>query len=702
MHYALNELLDIRTVQALMDTLDDINKLPSAILDKDGNILTATAWQDVCTKFHRLNKSTEKKCRESDTHISAGVGESASTVIYQCPMGLVDAAAPIIIDGVHLGNVFIGQLFMESPDEAYFIQQARQYGFDETTYLEAVRKVPLCSEDQLLASINFIGTLVHVLAESGLQRRRQLESEIALRDSENKLKVIFETSEAGIMVVSPLGVITFANRRMAVMFGLHLKDLIGSHYLDYVHDTEKQAGIKSMLQIASGEKTSVELIRHYIRKDGTDFWGNLTGTRFGNVDGSMRDQIIVISDISERKRTEDVKILLEKQLQQAQKLESLGVLSGGIAHDFNNILAVINGNAYMAKIDPEEAEGYLSTIEKAVERAAGLCRQMMDYAGNTQSQQSTINLVVLVDEMVQMLRSTIPQNAVITIDCQSNFLNMLGDKNQINQIIMNLIINASEAIGEAQGEIKVALTTREVTLKQPEIDYLGREIRPNYYACLEVTDNGDGMDEETTKRIFEPFYTTKFMGRGLGMSAVLGIVTTHNGSLLLTSQVGLGTSFRILFPLQPSESVDDKAQIPVHTFTLVPMNSTILLVEDEEQVSIIASKMLNKLGFTVMEAANGVEAIETYQKYATDIKLVITDIGMPFMDGYELIPRLKSLNPALPIVVSSGFSEQTITSRISRDELAGFICKPYNIDNVINVLMSLRGDLLTSCQSTQG
>jgi ligand-binding sensor protein len=191
----------------------------------EGNILTATAWQDVCTKFHRLNLSVATRCNESDTRIKVNVGDCASPVIYKCPLGMTDSAMPIIVEDQHIGNVFIGQLFMEQPEEGYFIEQACQYGFDENAYLEAVRKVPLCTEEQILINLKFISNFVQVLAEQGLTQKRQFESERLLQESEKKLKVIFDSSVAGIMVVSPLGIITFANRRMAEMFGVTLNTL---------------------------------------------------------------------------------------------------------------------------------------------------------------------------------------------------------------------------------------------------------------------------------------------------------------------------------------------------------------------------------------------------------------------------------------------------------------------------------------------
>jgi CheY-like chemotaxis protein len=323
-------------------------------------------------------------------------------------------------------------------------------------------------------------------------------------------------------------------------------------------------------------------------------------------------------------------------------------------------------------------------IEKASERAAGLCRQMLAYAGKTQFVESHVDMTALVDDVLHMLKSTLPQNVTIKPYLTGDIPHIKADASQIRQIVMNLIINASEAIGEAQGDIRVALTKTDITTGQQEKDHLGKVITPGSYLCLEVADTGCGMDDETKQRIFEPFYTTKFPGRGLGMSAVLGIVTSHKGALQLSSQPGQGTTFKVYLPVQIGESVveSNEKSVPADW----QGSGTILLVEDEPQLVTVAKTLLETLGFSVIEASNGVEAIEQYRKNAAEITLVLTDIGMPLMDGYELIAELKKLDPALPIIASSGFGDEDVISRIPPGDIAGLISKPYSFDQLRDVL----------------
>lgn len=285
-----------------------------------------------------------------------------------------------------------------------------------------------------------------------------------------------------------------------------------------------------------------------------------------------------------------------------------------------------------------------------------------------------------------MLRATIKKNVTITLDLSTDIPSIKADASQIRQVVMNLIINASEAIGTEQGNITVTLAIAEIEAGQSEKGYLGKVITPGSYICLKVTDNGCGMDEGTKQRIFEPFYTTKFTGRGLGMSAVLGIIKAHNGALQLTSQQGEGTTFKIYLPVQSSEPVGDL--LPY--VSLMPWqpwqgSGTILLVEDEPQLITVAKALIQALGFSVIEAANGQAALELYQKNALYITLVLTDIGMPVMDGYQLIRELKILNPELPIIVSSGSGETEITSCI-HENIAGVVSKPYSFDQLREAL----------------
>jgi len=460
---------------------------------------------------------------------------------------------------------------------------------------------------------------------------------------------------------------------------------------DYYHPedlTTARALIDQALCSRTGRAVPIEYEFRFKKADGTYCWLHDSTTACFNENDELEYYFGSAYDITERKMAEEAKLALDLHLQQTQKLESLGVLAGGIAHDFNNLLGVIIGHCSLAKLRPTKALDSIKPIEIAAERAAELCQQMLAYAGKSNFIRSEVQLSELVHEMVEMVKSSVGKNVSINSDLASDLSPITADVSQIRQVIMNLILNASEAIGDSQGEVHVCLARRDVKADQHSYDYLRNIIPPGEYACLDVTDNGCGMDDETQQRIFEPFYTTKFTGRGLGMSAVLGIINKHNGALQLFSQPGMGSTIKVFIPIQAGEIA--RVESPQQdAFAQWKGNGTILLVEDEEEIRTITEFMLEDLGFTVIKAMNGKEGLDLYRKHSADICLVLTDIGMPIMDGYALFRELKKLRPELPIIISSGFGDNDITSRIPREELAGLVSKPYSFDQLEKLLRSI-------------
>ncbi len=399
---------------------------------------------------------------------------------------------------------------------------------------------------------------------------------------------------------------------------------------------------------------------------------------------------VLATTISQKKAKEE-RLKFEQQFQQTQKLESLGVLAGGIAHDFNNILTVILGHCYIVDEDNNIEIGqkeHIKQIEKAANRAADLCRQMLSYAGKNSFVQTSINLWLLVDETVKMLHSAIKKNVVFDLDLRCDVPEIIGDSAQIQQVVMNLIINAAEAIGYKNGTVKVVLVRTIVQSEKGESDFLGNAIPPGSYACMTVSDDGCGMDNETQNRIFEPFYTTKFTGRGLGMSAVLGIIRSHYGALQLSTTLGIGTTFKVYFPLS-AVSVATETTPTAGFFSIEKCRGTVLLVDDEEGLRFIGSALLRAMGFSVITAADGREALEIYRERGDGIDIILLDLLMPVMGGIAAYQNLREISTEFPIVICSGYNTDEIMEDINNDEHAAVILKPYKPDQLRSVLVKL-------------
>ena len=397
-------------------------------------------------------------------------------------------------------------------------------------------------------------------------------------------------------------------------------------------------------------------------------------------DGDVLCLGTVMRDITERKRAEERQKNLEAKLQQAQKMESLGVLAGGIAHDFNNLLMGVLGHADIALLElpPESpARGELKNITAAALRAAELTKQMLAYSGKGKFVVEALNLSKLVEEMAHLLQVSISKNVVLKYHFADNLPTIEADASQIRQIVMNLIINASEAVGEKSGVVSLSTDVIEADRSYLSETYLDEDLPEGCYVSLEVADTGCGMDEQTQRKIFAPFFTTKFTGRGLGLAAVLGIVRGHGGALKIYSQPQRGSTFKVLFPAS-RQPVEESAG-PSATKQEWRGSGVILVVDDDEPVRIATKLMLEKLGFTVLTAEDGRAALEVFRSRIDEIVVVLLDLTMPRLDGEETFRELRRIRPDVRVILSSGYDEQETTSRFAGKGLAGFLQKPYGL-----------------------
>jgi PAS domain S-box-containing protein len=395
----------------------------------------------------------------------------------------------------------------------------------------------------------------------------------------------------------------------------------------------------------------------------------------------------IARDISPLREIEATRLATERKMLQAQKLESLGVLAGGIAHDFNNLLTVMLGNASLAQLDlpaGSPINHYLEQITGSALRAAELCKQMLAYSGKAQFRPAKLDLSALVDEMTQLVQVSVSKNCALKLELGRDLPAVNIDSIQIRQIVMNLVINASDAIGEDNGVIH--LTTGIAQLSSSELAEISPppEIPPGHYVYLEVSDNGCGMIPEIKARIFEPFFTTKFAGRGLGLAAVLGIVRGHHGALKVQSEPGRGSRFRLLLPATaraaatagppPSPGLD--------------LRGHILVVDDEESVRVVAAKILESQGYHTTQADDGHRAVEIFRARPGEYQAVLLDLTMPNLNGEQTFRALREVRADVPIVLMSGFSEEDTMARFQGCELASFVPKPFDREGLIKCVRS--------------
>jgi len=795
------DLVNIDELRELCESFTVITGAVTAILDLDGNILVATGWQDICTRFHRVNEATAHRCLESDTVLAGNLKKGGLYNVYKCKNGLVDVAVPIAIRNEHVANFFTGQFFLEVPDREYFIRQAEEFGLDKEPYLEALGRVPVFPEDKIKAMMEFFTRLAQLIGEMGLAKKELAEANRELQQSESELKVAQEIARVGRWEMDLLGnnlkwsdtifdlfeidkanfpatydafietvhtddrdmvtkayqdsiankqpyniehrllmkdgrvkwvnelcrteydaqgngirsvgiVQEITERRMAekdlqdseekyrnlvdnalvgifqstlsgdflhvnqamytllgyetweefsrikaweiyrhkegrenfvrelqlkgkvadlevefktkggtslwVLINATLKDEILSGMFSNItalklaeralleserklQEAQKMARLgswkweigtgkvewseevyrifrldpkeftpqldsimalspwpgdnerdKDILQRAIDNREQGSYEQRFLRPDGSA--GYYASTFRGEFDdnGNLISMLGTVQDITEQKRSEEFRLNLERQLFHTHKMESLGILAGGIAHDFNNILTAIVGYTELTimKLPPESPViGNLHKIEKSAARATDLAKKMLAYSGKGHFALENIDLNSLLNEMTNLLEVPVSGKATIHLNLASPIPAIYADSAQIRQIIINLVINASEAIGESSGVITISTGTMKCDRGYLEKIWPEDSIAAGEYVCLEVADNGCGMDKETMSKIFDPFFSTKFTGRGLGMAALHGIVRGHKGAILVQSEVGKGSAVKVLLPV---------------------------------------------------------------------------------------------------------------------------------------------------------
>lgn len=519
---------------------------------------------------------------------------------------------------------------------------------------------------------------VLVIATDITERKR---TEEALREGENKFRVLAETTTAAIFMLQGEDM-RYANPAASRITGYSEDEILRMKFWELIHpehwDAVKERGRARQAGADVPARWEVKLLT----KSGEVRWVDYVGTLF-----EFGGDLAVLGtavDITERKRVEEERQSLEAQVQHAQKLESLGVLAGGIAHDFNNLLTGILGSASLAIMKVPEgspATEQLQRILTAAEKAADLTNQMLAYAGKGHFVMGPLDMNELVQEVIPLVRTSISKKTTLRQSFAENLPCIEADKTQMQQVVMNLITNASEALDGKEGEVLLRTGAVEVRgdSDSPE--------KPTARVFIEVSDTGSGMDVDTKSKIFDPFFTTKFTGRGLGLAAVQGIVRAHHGTIRVESQPSRGTTFTVLLPAsrQRAPSLLDETAMPSDDDGA----GTILVIDDEANVRDVARVALEERGFTVLLASDGYEAIEIFRGRAADVAAVLLDLSMPRMSGEETLAELRRLKRDVRIVLTSGYNEEEIAAKFTGKGLAGFVQKPFRATDLVEKIQAV-------------
>jgi len=530
-------------------------------------------------------------------------------------------------------------------------------------------------------------------------RRDYHASVNSLSESEERFRSLVETSRDWIWALDTSSRYSYSSPRVRDLLGYEAQEMLGRSYFDLMPAAEA-ARVRPHFEEAVRERRPlVNLENANLHRDGRLVILETSAVPVLDRQGNWLGYRGVDRDITARKHSEEERLQLERRILHSQKLESLGILAGGIAHDFNNLLVAVLGNAELALMDmagDAPGRGAVLDIRRAALRASDLTNQMLAYSGKGHFVIEPIDLSELVREMTQLLSVSVCKRAQIQQDLTAGLPAIEGDAAQIRQVVMNLVTNASEAIESTEGHGVITLRTRQVDIADegwPD-RMAGGELRQGAHVALEITDTGSGMSDEVRARLFDPFFTTKFQGRGLGMAAVQGIVRGHHGALTIRSQPGQGTSITILLPTTGSmpETTPDAPPAAAHAWQ---GHGTALVIDDDDNVRDFTRRILGRLGFTVLTAENGARGVDVFQDHARDITVVVLDLTMPVMGGEQTFLELQRLRPGVPVLLASGYNEQDATSRFTGAGLAGFIKKPFTIQELTRaVQLAMEGRVL--------
>jgi len=679
--WELETLLNAPVLQSLMEDYAKLTLTVTAILDLKGKLLVAVGWQDICTKFHRAHQASAHNCTESDLFLAGNV-KRGEYVAYKCKSGLWDVVTPLYVADTHMGNIYTGQFFYDDEvvDRSFFEAQAEAYGFDKVAYLAALDRVPRFSRDQVKRLMDFLVKFTDLVSRFTLGNLRSAafireqaksasalrKSEAALRESQAMLALVLDTIPQSVFWKDLKGCYLGCNRSFAASAGFkEPSQILGKTDFDlpWSHEEAEAYREDDRVVLESG-RPKLHIVEPLHQADGSCLQIETSKAPLLDGNGEPFAVLGIYQDITEAKRSEEERESLQLQLQQVQKMESLGNLAGGVAHDMNNVLGAILGLATAnVETHPVGSPSRLAfeTIIKAAERGSKMVKSLLSFARQTTAEERQLDLNRIIQEEVSLLERTTLAKVHIRMELAEDLRPILGDESALTHALMNLCVNAVDAMAEHG-----TLTLRTLN-------------RDDQWMEVHVEDTGTGMPKEILDRAMDPFFTTKDVGKGtgLGLSMVYSAVKAHHGHIEIQSEPGHGTHVTMRFPAcvpmtQPdaaAESSDPRA---------VTEGLQVLVIDDDELIQISVGMLLEHLGHRVIPAPSGEEALALLEK-GLQVDAVILDMNMPGIGGPGTLPRLRALHPTLPVLVATGRVDQTALNLIASDANTVLLAKPFSM-----------------------
>ncbi|MFT3922759.1 MAG: response regulator [Myxococcales bacterium] len=512
----------------------------------------------------------------------------------------------------------------------------------------------------------------------------------SLRGNERRLRQVVDALEQGIWVLDLHGFTHATNPAFDRMLGAPANGLLARHALDLVAREGRPAAAQALTRCRQGERETFEL--PLLHADGRNVWTRIEASALNDERGPAWGFLLTVVDIGELKQGERERELVQARTLEAQKHDSLGILAGGIAHDFNNLLAVIIGQIEIVTADSRfdsRASNALASAISAAQRAAGLTRQLLDYAGRSQLQERAIMLDERARELLRNTRDSLPSNVRIELAVDAPLdLTLRGDPDRIQQSLSHLVTNAVESYNGNPGTVFIHVGRKHFAPGLVDDAHPPEPIKGGDYVFVEVRDQGFGMSPATLARVFEPFFTTKTSGRGLGLAACMGVAKSHGGFLTAQSELYRGSTFRMYLPFAQvrQETVMHMADASAERGKL-PLK--VLVVDDEPMIRTFARSMLEMEGYHVEDAASGAEALEILRSRLPEIGGVLLDLSMPGMDGSVVLSTLRTFAPDLPVVIQTGYSAEATAQRMAQWRVRGVLQKPYRANQLLESISSM-------------